>query len=56
MTLQHGPAFCHWFGGDTMAQTDVYMTGRNANLLTYRNTDFFGYVDGLSFALPVSGC
>lgn len=39
------------FGGDTMAQTDVYMTGRNANLLTYRNTDFFGYVDGLSFAL-----
>ncbi len=43
------------FGGDTMAQTDVYMTGRNANLLTYRNTDFFGYVDGLSFALQYQG-
>ncbi|ELY4880642.1 porin [Morganella morganii] len=43
------------FDGDTMAQTDVYMTGRNANLLTYRNTDFFGYVDGLSFALQYQG-
>ena len=43
------------FGGDTMAQTDVYMTGRNANLLTYRNSDFFGYVDGLSFALQYQG-
>lgn len=43
------------FGGDTMAQTDVYMTQRAANLLTYRNTDFFGYVDGLSFALQYQG-
>ncbi|MET6582959.1 porin [Morganella morganii] len=43
------------FDGDTMAQTDVYMTGRNANLLTYRNSDFFGYVDGLSFALQYQG-
>lgn len=38
-----------------MAQTDVYMTGRNANLLTYRNSDMFGYVDGLSFALQYQG-
>ncbi|WP_289647613.1 porin OmpC [Morganella morganii] len=43
------------FGGDTMAQTDVYMTDRNANLLTYRNSDFFGYVDGLNFALQYQG-
>ncbi|MBT0501291.1 porin [Morganella morganii subsp. morganii] len=43
------------FGGDTMAQTDVYMTCRNANLLTYRNSDMFGYVDGLSFALQYQG-
>ena len=43
------------FGGDTMAQTDVFMTGRNANLLTYRNTDMFGYVDGLNFALQYQG-
>ncbi|HFU0690962.1 TPA: porin [Morganella morganii] len=43
------------FGNDTMTQTDVYMTGRAANLLTYRNSDFFGYVDGLSFALQYQG-
>ncbi|HCR3204243.1 TPA: porin [Morganella morganii] len=43
------------FGGDTMAQTDVFMTGRNHNLLTYRNSDMFGYVDGLSFALQYQG-
>ncbi|EOE6702858.1 porin [Morganella morganii] len=43
------------FGKDTMSQTDVYMTGRAANLLTYRNSDFFGYVDGLSFALQYQG-
>ncbi|MEM8325648.1 porin [Morganella morganii] len=43
------------FGGDTMAQTDVYMTQRSANLLTYRNSDMFGYVEGLSFALQYQG-
>ncbi|HAS8353361.1 TPA: porin [Vibrio vulnificus] len=43
------------FGGDTMAQTDIYMMGRNTNLLTYRNSDLFGYVDGLSFALQYQG-
>ncbi|WP_448176016.1 porin [Morganella morganii] len=43
------------FGGDTMAQTDVFMTGRNHNLLTYRNSDMFGYVDGLNFALQYQG-
>ncbi|MDE5285580.1 MAG: porin, partial [Buchnera aphidicola] len=30
---------------------DNYMTGRNNSLLTYRNNDFFGLVNGLSFAL-----
>ncbi|HEI8462494.1 TPA: porin [Morganella morganii] len=43
------------FGGDTQAQSDVYMTSRNHNLLTYRNSDFFGYVDGLNFALQYQG-
>lgn len=43
------------FGGDTMAQTDVYMTQRNADLLTYRNTDMFGFVDGWNFALQYQG-
>ena len=39
------------FGGDTMAQKDVYMTSRTGSVLTYRNSDMFGYVDGLNFAL-----
>lgn len=43
------------WGGDSMAQTDVYMTGRTTGVLTYRNTDMFGYVDGLSFALQYQG-
>ncbi|MDE9590626.1 porin, partial [Xenorhabdus bovienii] len=43
------------FGGDSMAHTDNYMTGRATGLLTYRNTDFFGLVDGLSFALQYQG-
>ncbi|UNH28789.1 porin [Moellerella wisconsensis] len=43
------------WGGDSMSQTDNFMTGRNRNLLTYRNTDMFGYVDGLSFALQYQG-
>lgn len=40
---------------DTMAQADNFMTSRNRNLLTYRNSDMFGYVDGLSFALQYQG-
>ncbi|MBC8954521.1 porin [Xenorhabdus sp. PB62.4] len=43
------------FGGDSMAHTDNYMTGRSTGLLTYRNTDFFGLVDGLNFALQYQG-
>ncbi|MBD2814057.1 porin [Xenorhabdus sp. Flor] len=43
------------FGGDSMAKTDNYMTGRATSLLTYRNTDFFGLVDGLNFALQYQG-
>ncbi|HHR6128873.1 TPA: porin [Providencia alcalifaciens] len=43
------------WGGDTMAQTDTFMTSRNRNLATYRNNNMFGYVDGLSFALQYQG-
>ncbi|SFN61050.1 porin [Xenorhabdus japonica] len=43
------------FGGDAMAQTDNFMTGRSTGLLTYRNSDFFGLVDGLNFALQYQG-
>ncbi|EKH1727350.1 porin OmpS1 [Salmonella enterica] len=39
------------FGGDSYTQTDVYMLGRTNGVATYRNTDFFGLVDGLNFAL-----
>lgn len=43
------------WGADTMAQGDTFMTQRNRNLLTYRNNNMFGYVDGLSFALQYQG-
>ncbi|MEG1124131.1 MAG: porin OmpC [Citrobacter sp.] len=43
------------FGGDTWAQTDVYMTGRANGVATYRNKGFFGQVDGLNFALQYQG-
>ncbi len=55
MTPTHGLTFCLYGGGDSMSQTDVYMTGRATGVLTYRNTDMFGYVDGLSFALQYQG-
>lgn len=43
------------FGGDTWTQTDNFMTGRAAGVATYRNTGFFGLVDGLNFALQYQG-
>ncbi|EAO3467369.1 TPA_asm: porin OmpS1 [Salmonella enterica subsp. houtenae serovar 16:z4,z32:-] len=43
------------FGGDSYTQTDVYMLGRTNGVTTYRNTDFFGLVDGLNFALQYQG-
>ena len=43
------------FGGDTWTQTDVFMTGRTTGVATYRNTDFFGMVEGLNFALQYQG-
>lgn len=43
------------WGGDSMSQTDVFMTGRTTGVLTYRNNNMFGYVDGLSFALQYQG-
>ncbi len=43
------------YGADSISQNDSYMTGRNRNLLTYRNTDFFGIVDDLNFVLQYKG-
>ncbi|HGF0769731.1 TPA: porin OmpC [Kluyvera georgiana] len=43
------------FGGDSYTNADNYMTGRANGVATYRNTDFFGLVDGLNFALQYQG-
>lgn len=43
------------FGGDGLAQTDNFMTKRASSLATYRNTDFFGTVDGLNMTLQYQG-
>lgn len=42
------------FGGDTTV-SDNFMTGRANNVFTYRNTNFFGMVEGLNFALQYQG-
>ncbi|WP_262243425.1 porin, partial [Escherichia coli] len=33
----------------------VFMTGRTTGVATYRNTDFFGLVEGLNFAAQYQG-
>ncbi|MCK8153464.1 porin OmpC [Citrobacter amalonaticus] len=43
------------FGGDTWTQTDNFMTARTTGVATYRNTDFFGLVEGWNFALQYQG-
>ncbi|QMI05186.1 porin OmpC [Citrobacter sp. RHB25-C09] len=43
------------FGGDTWTQTDAFMTARTTGVATYRNTDFFGLVEGLNFAAQYQG-
>ncbi|SNC58643.1 porin [Sodalis endosymbiont of Henestaris halophilus] len=42
------------FGGNTTV-TDNFFAGRANSMLTYRNTNFFGMVDGLNFALQYQG-
>ncbi|CAH6012973.1 TPA: porin OmpC [Citrobacter koseri] len=42
------------FGGDTYG-ADNFMQQRANGLATYRNTDFFGLVEGLNFALQYQG-
>jgi outer membrane protein N len=43
------------FGGDSYTWTDNFMVGRANGVATYRNSDFFGLVDGLNFALQYQG-
>lgn len=46
-----------YFSGETWGggHADNYMTFRAGGLLTYRNSDFFGLVDGLSFGIQYQG-
>lgn len=43
------------WGGDGLVYTDNFMTGRTNGVATYRNTDFYGLVPGLNFALQYQG-
>ncbi|WP_277752962.1 porin [Jejubacter calystegiae] len=44
------------FSGETWAgSTDTYMTNRTVGVLTYRNNNFFGLVDGLHFGIQYQG-
>ena len=43
------------FGGDSYQNADNFMTSRSTGLLTYRNNNFFGLVDGLALGLQYQG-
>ncbi|XTZ37552.1 phosphoporin PhoE [Salmonella enterica] len=43
------------FGGDSLARTDNFMTKRTSGVATYRNTDFFGLIEGLDMTLQYQG-
>ncbi|WP_434584068.1 porin [Klebsiella sp. R390] len=43
------------WGGDGVVHTDNFMTSRTVGVATYRNSDFFGLVDGLNFGLQYQG-
>ncbi|WEF26268.1 porin OmpC [Klebsiella aerogenes] len=43
------------FGGDSYTQSDNFMASRANGVATYRNSDFFGLVNGLNFALQYQG-
>ncbi|MBN3055004.1 porin [Pectobacterium sp. 21LCBS03] len=42
------------WGGD-QSNSDNFLTGRSTGVLTYRNSNFFGLVDGLGFGLQYQG-
>ncbi|WP_299997371.1 porin [uncultured Cedecea sp.] len=44
------------FSGETWGgSTDNFMNNRTTGVLTYRNTDFFGHVEGLNFGIQFQG-
>uniref|UniRef100_A0A8H9YTC1 Porin n=1 Tax=Pseudomonas tritici TaxID=2745518 RepID=A0A8H9YTC1_9PSED len=44
-----------WSGMTNLGSSDNYMTGRSTGLLTYRNSNFFGLVDGLNMGVQYQG-
>ncbi len=52
-TLAYTDVLPEW-GGD-QSNSDNFLTGRSTGVLTYRNKDFFGLVDGLNFGLQYQG-
>lgn len=52
--LGYTDMFVEW-GGDGLVHTDNFMTSRTVGVATYRNSDFFGQVDGLNFGLQYQG-
>lgn len=42
------------FGGDIFV-SDNFLSSRGSNIITYRNSDFFGFVEGLNFAIQYQG-
>lgn len=43
------------FGGDSLGRTDNFMTKRTSGVATYRNTDIFGFVEGMNIGLQYQG-
>lgn len=43
------------FGGDSYTGADNYMVSRANGVATYRNTDLFGQIEGLNFAVQYQG-
>ncbi|ADV33862.1 outer membrane protein [Candidatus Blochmanniella vafra str. BVAF] len=46
--------FSSEFGGDT-SLSDNFLSGRASNVITYRNSNFFGLLNGLNFAVQYQG-
>ncbi|WP_291972550.1 porin [Candidatus Symbiopectobacterium sp.] len=52
-SLAYTDVLPEWCGDQSRA--DNFLTGRSTGVLTYRNKDFFGLVDGLNFGLQYQG-
>ncbi|MGL9735462.1 MAG: porin [Symbiopectobacterium sp.] len=52
-SLAYTDVLPEWCGDQS--KPDNFLTGRSTGVLTYRNKDFFGLVDGLNFGLQYQG-